>query len=114
MTKEMTKEELKEIQNEFQMVNDQIKKQSELDQKNIVKGKLQVFDIILNYLNKKDIEIENAVDYWLDQSKNGKNLRHKKESKTLVHRFQGASVEMHRIIKDIKKIKNNTVLDYFK
>ena len=108
----MTKEETKEFQKEFEIVNNQVRKQ--VDERNIIKGKLLAFDLITNYLIKKQEEYENDYTYWRSELKKEKTSSSKKDIQAFIDRSEGTSVNLHFILEQLEKMKTDIATDFFK
>ena len=112
MSKEMTKEELKEIQKHFEIANNQVRKQ--VDERNIIKGKLLAFDLIIDYLNKQEQEYDDNYYYWVDQLKKQQTQKEKKDIQCYIDRAEGTSLNLSKIVRELQELKGNIATDFFK
>lgn len=112
MTKEMTKEELQEIQKHFEIANNQVRKQ--VDERNIIKGKLQAYQEIIEFLNKTSSKYDKESFQWMETAKNETNQKTKKEYQKYSYHFEGASLELMGITENLEIKKNKIANSFFK
>ena len=110
MTKEMTKEELEEIKKHFEIANNQVRKQ--VDERNIIKGKLQAYQEIIEFLNKTSAKYGDQSFYWMETAK--KETKDKKDYIKNSHHFEGASLELMGITENLEIKKNKIANNFFK
>lgn len=112
MSKEMTKEELQEIKKHFEIANNQVRKQ--VDERNIIKGKLLAFDLIIDYLNEQEKAYDDNCYYWTDQLKKQKTPKEKKDIQCYIDRSDGTAINLSKIVRELQEIKGNIATDFFK
>ena len=109
MSKEMTKEELEEIKKHFEIANNQVRKQ--VDERNIIKGKLQAYQEIIEFLNKTSAKYEDQSFYWMETAK--KETKYKKDYIKYSNHFEGASLELMGITENLVIKKNKIANSFF-
>jgi len=108
----MTKNELDEIKKHFEMANNQIRKQ--VDERNIIKGKLQAYQEIIEYLNKQEKEYDDNCYYWREELKKQQTPKEKKDIQCYIDRAEGTSLNLSIIVRQLQELKGNIATDFFK